>query len=146
MENSKNEKRTATTNWTYMYFYQFETPNSSWQNFREKKNLKKTMSYKQENQLGAKNKANFDVFQNPDVKLVFKIDVKRIQWRLNFSVCVYCQRLIWMLQQLLVQLFPAKIGDARIWCKLIRCSEMFISCGHVGIFLALSKHALFMQI
>ena len=44
------------------------------------------MSYKQENQLGAKNKANFDVFQNPDVKLVFKIDVKRIQWRLSFSV------------------------------------------------------------
>ena len=45
-----------------------------------KKNLKKkTMSYNEENQLGAKNEANFDVFQNPDVKLVFKIDVKRIQ-------------------------------------------------------------------
>ena len=44
-----------------------------------KKNLKKTMSYKQENQLGAQNEANFDVFQNPDVNLVFKIDVKRIQ-------------------------------------------------------------------
>ena len=105
------------------------------------------MSYKQENQLGAKNKANFDVFQNPDVKLVFKIDVKRIQWRLSFSISkTDFHELIWMLQQLLVQLFPAKIGDARIWCKLIRCSEMFISCGHVGIFLALSKHALFMQI
>ena len=43
------------------------------------------MSYNEENQLGAKNEANFDVFQNPDVKLVFKIDVKRIQWRLSFS-------------------------------------------------------------
>ena len=53
------------------------------------------MSYKQENQLGAKNKANFDVFQNPDVKLVFKIDVKRIQWGLNVSVSKIAMHAIW---------------------------------------------------
>ena len=42
------------------------------------------MSYKQENQLGAKNEANFDVFQQPVVKLVFKIDVKHIQMKTQF--------------------------------------------------------------
>jgi len=42
------------------------------------------MSYKEENQLGAKNEAIFDVFQKPDVRLVFKIDVKRIQMKAQF--------------------------------------------------------------
>ena len=37
------------------------------------------MSQKEENQLGAKNEANFDIFEKPDLKLIFKIDVKGIQ-------------------------------------------------------------------
>ena len=36
--------------------------------------------------MGAKNEANFDIFQKPDVKLVFKIDVERIQIKAQFSV------------------------------------------------------------